>query len=76
MKPCPFCGKEVDLNDPDVFYPSGVGWKYNATLKTRTYHSHRDVPKEQWCWVLNCSCGAELYGDSEQEVKDKWNRRI
>lgn len=77
---CPFCGKAVDLEDPDTLYPSGTGWLYNESLGCRTYHSYREVPKEQWCWTMHCpvtsgGCGAEMPGDSKAEVIAAWNKR-
>ena len=76
--PCPFCGKLADLEDYDTLYPSGTGWKDEGGL--RSYHSFRDVPKEQWCWGMHCptpagGCGAEIHGDSKAEALAKWNKR-
>ena len=83
MKPCPFCGKKVDLTDDDTLYPSGTGWKLfdNGGMMMRSYHSFRDVPKEQWCWDMHCpepsgGCGAMVSGDSRVEAIEKWNRRV
>ena len=81
--PCPFCGKPMHDNGEmgeDTFYPSGTGWKFDEDLQMRTYHSFRDVPKEQWCWVLHCAtnyggCGAEMHGDAKYDTLAKWNRR-
>lgn len=78
--PCPFCGKAVDLSDPDTLHPSGTGWRFDDGLQMRTYHSFRDVPKEQWCWVMCCpspagGCDAEVTDDSEAEALAAWNRR-
>ena len=80
MKPCPFCGKEVDLEDNDTLYPNGTGWEIRPNGK-RSYHSFRDVPKEQWCWSMHCpttsgGCGVKMSGDSKQEAIDKWNKRV
>lgn len=75
MKTCPFCGKEVDLSDPDTLYPDGIGWLFDEKLGFKTYHNFRDVPKTNWCYQLMCGCGAEMHGDTRQEVIDKWNRR-
>jgi hypothetical protein len=80
MKPCPFCGHTVDMDDPDTLCPNGTGWKIR-TSGLRTYHSFRDVPKEQWCHSIHCvttsgGCGAEISGDSSQECIDKWNKRV
>lgn len=77
--PCPFCGKEVDITDEDILYPTGAGWKEDDQIG-RTYHPYKDVPYENWCWQIVCSipaggCGAELPGDSKTEVIMKWNRR-
>jgi hypothetical protein len=79
MKPCPFCGHPVDMEDGDTLYPTGYGWIQREN-GIRTYHSFRDVPKEQWCWSMNCptpagGCGVEMTGDSREEAIAKWNRR-
>ena len=82
--PCPFCKKPMHDNGElgeDTFYPSGTGWKFNDNLQMRTYHSFRDVPKEQWCWVLRCAinyggCGAEMHGDTKADTLAKWNKRV
>ena len=47
MKPCPFCGHKVDLDDPDTLYPNGIGWK-DREEGFRSYHNFREVPREQW----------------------------
>lgn len=78
--PCPFCGKAVDMEDHDTLYPSGIGWSDTDHPPFRTYHNARHVPKEQWCWSMNCptpagGCGAEMTGDSREEALKKWNRR-
>jgi hypothetical protein len=78
--PCPFCGKSVDLDDSDTLYPSGDGWKFDEDLQTRTYHRYNEVPREQWCYAIHCpiqagGCGAEMPGDSKEEVLAKWNKR-
>lgn len=78
MKPCPFCGKQVDLEDHDTLYPTGTGWSVQGGF--RTYHSSEEVPPEQRCWGMHCpesagGCGAEITGHTRQEAIDKWNRR-
>lgn len=81
IKACPFCGKPVDLGDPDVLYPNGIGWKFNDSPQMRTYHSFRDVPPSQRCWTLHCpvssgGCGAEMPADTREDAIEKWNRRM
>jgi hypothetical protein len=80
FEPCPFCGKAVDPDDADTLYPNGSGWKFNDELGMQTYHSFREVPKEQWCWPMHCpevagGCGAEISGNSRDEAISKWNTR-
>jgi hypothetical protein len=79
VEDCPFCGLSVNMDDPDTLYPNGIGWKIRSDGMT-SYHSFRDVPKEQWCYSIHCvttagGCGAEISGNSKQECIDKWNRR-
>jgi hypothetical protein len=79
MKPCPFCGHEVDLKAPDTLHPSGTGWKTRAN-GFRSYHSFREVPPEQWCYSLQCvttsgGCGVRMDADSREEAIEKWNTR-
>lgn len=79
MKPCPFCGKEVDIDGEDTLYPNGTGWKISDG-GLRGYFSFREVPKEQWCWSIHCpenygGCGAQVSGDSKEEAIEKWERR-
>jgi hypothetical protein len=75
---CPFCNHPVDLTDPDTLYPTGVGWLWDVSLKMRTYHTVREVPKAQWCYALHClnlACGAEVHGDSKEDVMVRWSTR-
>jgi hypothetical protein len=80
MKPCPFCGHAVDMDDPDTLYPNGTGWKLRHN-GFRSYHNFREVPRTQWCWSIHCvttsgGCDAEIGGNSRQECIEKWNRRV
>ena len=77
LLPCPFCGAMLDGDDSDTIYPTGTGWRWDMELQLRTYHSFREIPKEQWCFGVHCvSCGAEIHGDSLKEAVEKWNRRF
>jgi hypothetical protein len=78
LKPCPFCGRELDITDGDSLYPNGMGCKDEGEY--RSYHKGMEVPKEQWCYAAGCSelsggCGAGVSGDNRQEAIDKWNAR-
>ena len=48
MKPCPFCGHEVDLEDEDTLYPAGIGWKDN---KMNQLFLYRDDMNEIYVWM-------------------------
>ena len=80
MKPCPYCGHAVDLDDPDTLYPNGIGWEVRNN-GYYSYHHYSVVPKEQWCYSIHCvttsgGCGVEISGNSKQECIEKWNRRV
>lgn len=80
MLECPFCGHPVDVDDPDSIYPTGFGWEENPTTGYRTYTRCLGLPKDQWCYSVNCTstsggCGVEMQGDTMQEAIDKWNTR-
>jgi hypothetical protein len=77
--PCPFCSRLPDIDDGDTLYPNGSGWK-DRIGGYRSYHRRTEVPKEQWCYGMNCTetsggCGAAISGDSAEEALAKWNRR-
>lgn len=81
-KPCPFCGKAINLDDEDTLYPDGIGWidHWEEDYDYRSYVSALEVPKEQWCYKIVCNqiyggCGAEIHSDSKEEVIEKWEKR-
>ena len=88
LKPCPFCKKEMDATDPDTLHRSGTIWKTRGESR-REYVSFRTqmtFPEKDmndymgWCYEINCrtssgGCGANISGDSQEEVINKWNRR-
>ena len=79
LLPCPFCARPVDHDLIDTLYPSGIYWREQEW--GRSYHGTEDRREgDQLCWEMNCTeanggCGASISADSEQEVRDKWNRR-
>lgn len=79
-KDCPFCGMKNNL-DIDTLYPSGIGWKDSGHGYRYYVSIHEEqLPREQWCYKVVCNesyggCGAEIHGDSIDEVIDKWNTR-
>lgn len=86
ISPCPFCGSELDVNDPDVLHREPFGWvdKIIGGFMTRQY-LHRNDPlgsePHGQCWSLNCptiygGCGVGISGDSREETIQKWERRI
>lgn len=79
LKPCPFCGYQPDIDDPDTLYPSSVGWE--DINGNRIYCHAEEVPPDQWCFNLHCQetaggCGAQVSGDSKMEAIEKWNKRV
>jgi len=85
IKPCPFCGMAVDINDYDTLYPSGIHW-YDDPDIGRVYISRNQLKRAKGlyhvhdCWVLNCvatagGCGASITGDSAGEAIHKWQQR-
>lgn len=83
LLPCPFCGKEMDVEDCDTLYPNGIGWMLRERHNKEpllTYGPSNKAPKEQWCWSVHCQfhsggCGAEISGDSKKEAIAAWNKR-
>lgn len=41
MKPCPFCGHAVYLDDADTLYPNGTGWRDNDFGRGLTTRSEK-----------------------------------
>lgn len=73
---CPFCAAHIDINEPDVLYPSGIGWMNDENLEMLLYCKALEVPEEQWCYKLVCpNCAVEMHGDSKEEALVNWNRR-
>lgn len=81
LLPCPFCGHHNQELE-DCIYPSGGYWFSKNNIIG--YCSRSNIPKEcdnlGQVWEIVCNeneggCGAIIYGNSEQEVIDKWNRR-
>lgn len=82
LKPCPFCGFQVDRYGlDDVLYPNGTFWRPHDEME-RKYVGFRDqLPTDHACYNIICNklmggCGAEMHGDSVEEVVDKWNARV
>lgn len=82
--PCPFCGHPPDTSDlQDVLHPSGTWWRdsMRGGKLMRTYHGrHNHQPGDNRCWTMKCAeshggCGANVFGHTEQEARDKWNKR-
>lgn len=79
LKRCPFCGHQLDIDDGDTLYPSGIYWRITDGMKHYIRFKERQEGDEQ-CWQLLCNevsggCGVELHGDSPEECITKWNTR-
>ena len=78
LKKCPFCGHKLDRdNFRDSFHQETIFWTDHEW--GREYHDMREHYDGQ-CWSLTCltiegGCGAEMHGDSAEEVFNKWQRR-
>jgi len=81
LKPCPFCGFNFSKDLVDILYPSGIYWRENSEIGGE-YIGFKDMlPTDHTCWKIVCNgtmggCGAEIHGDSKEEVIEKWNTRI
>lgn len=84
LKPCPFCGFQVDRYGlDDVLYPSGISWREHDDPDIgRHYVGGKDrKPGDKSCYEIVCNgtmggCGAEMHADSKEEVIKKWNGRV
>ena len=80
LLPCPFCGKELDVNDDEVIHPNGVRWKDGE--HGREYSSlTTDNRGYELCYTIYCSCeqggcGVRMTDDSKEMVIDNWNKRV
>lgn len=78
--PCPFCWFAVDTDDDDTLYPSGICWRVENGIRHYILWKDRRDGVDGLVWGIHCNehmggCGAEMYGDSDEEVVKKWNRR-
>lgn len=78
LKPCPFCGFDADLDEPDTLYPGGR-WREDDGIR------HYLLPNDKReghgrTWTLHCpvtvgGCGAQISGDTREEAIAAWDRR-
>ena len=60
FRDCPFCGHDLNGDDIlDTLYPI-IGWRDGYQVM---------------CLPAAGGCGATVYGDTEEEAMDNWNRR-
>ena len=90
--PCPFCGRDLKNDLDDSFYPTGTKWEDVDCLGDgqnviRRYLSLREPLRSDniiasgsvygvYCATSSGGCGAELSGDSPEEVLARWNTRV
>ena len=85
LKPCPFCGFQVDRYGlDDVFYPSGLFWRGcdedEFGINRQYFSSKERISGDNTCYNIICNetmggCGASVEGDTIEETAEKWNRR-
>lgn len=84
IKPCPFCGKSVDMDDGDTLYPIGVYWRESEYVPDERHyvgHKEHNPETDHPCYGMHCpessgGCGAQITGDSLEETIDNWNTRV
>lgn len=76
--PCPFCGRKPDMDGDDTLYPTGR-WREDDGLR---HYLMIDDERESHgtVYTMHCpetygGCGAQVAGDSKDDVMAKWNRR-
>ena len=67
VKPCPFCGIQMQDSDADDYLHTNPWFAGKRELGVY--------------WSINClehagGCGVQMLGDTEEEVISKWNRRV
>lgn len=85
LKPCPFCGKDVqaDVDSREVLHQSGIFWvddKDSGRIYLGKSEMEAGTHFDGLCWEVHCptiygGCGAEISGDSRQEAINAWNKR-
>jgi len=81
MKPCPFCGFQVE-DHVDMVYPSGIYWMFVDGYKSyMNFQSSLGHPGCGICYQVFCNpvmggCGANMTGDSKEEAIENWDRRV
>lgn len=67
IKPCPFCGQNVDSlkEDPDFCYPA-----------TRPDPHTGNQVFRAGCIECAGGCGAEVLGNSPSDAIERWNTRV
>lgn len=80
LKPCPFCGHQLDVEDGDTLYPSGLYWRVTDDI-THYIRLKERQEGDQPCWKIVCNtsaggCDVEMHADTEEELIEKWNRRV
>lgn len=69
LKNCPFCGNDLNNQDPmDTLYPA-FRWH------------NPETEQEETIWKIVCQqhaggCDCEVYGSSPEDCVENWNRRV
>lgn len=76
--PCPFCGRQPDIEDGDTLYPTGWYREVDGMYVGVMPDERRPGDRARYgmhCKESSGGCGAEITGLTKDDAIDRWNRR-